>query len=43
MEGLVLDPNDPTVIGLGLAGINPPPFFKGLALISECNGYTLQF
>lgn len=30
VEGLVLDPNDPTVIALGLAGINPIPFFKAI-------------
>ena len=30
VEGLVLDPDDPTVIALGRAGINPIPFFKAI-------------
>lgn len=29
VEGLVLDPDDPVVIGFGLAGVNPVPFFRG--------------
>lgn len=30
VEGLVLDPDDSAVISLGLAGINPVPFFKSV-------------
>lgn len=30
VEGLVLDPNDPTVISQGLAGVNPIPAFRAV-------------
>lgn len=30
VRGLVLDPNDPTVISRGLAGVNPSPVFKAI-------------
>jgi hypothetical protein len=30
VRGLVLDPNDPTVISRGLAGVNPIAFFKAV-------------
>lgn len=43
VEGLVLDPNDPLVISLGLAGINPVPlFFATLSCLDAATGAVVN-
>lgn len=40
VKGLVLDPNDPTVIGLGRAGVNPASSFKAIVSCLGSDGVT---
>lgn len=42
ITGLVLDPNDPTVISRGLAGDNPVPFFRAVVSCLAGNGSTMN-
>jgi len=42
VKGLVIDPNDPTAISRGLAGINPSATFRAVVSCLTVNGGTMN-
>lgn len=40
VKGLVIDPNDPTAISRGIAGVNPSPTFRALVSCLTASGGT---